>query len=195
MPMTRGSGRRPQDRQRHLAIPPEPCRRKAVHQVRHPDRPPSRGPSAELVFGSDARPSCPTCSASGPALPNGWGITSRSRRRRRHSSSRSASEPVKPQHLLLGDPIDADAKGQPTDIPLALHYIELMSRKRALPGASGTRVLGRLLKDCDEIGVWRPKIFGRSPRRSTRSPITTTRCRSRPRPPRVAKWMSPSGWR
>ena len=72
---------------------------------------------------------------------------------------------VKPQHLLLGDPIDADAKGQPTDIPLALHYIELMSRMGALPWAPvASRVLGRLLKDCDEVGIWRPKNLRSQPK-------------------------------
>jgi hypothetical protein len=72
---------------------------------------------------------------------------------------------VKPQHLLLGDPIDADAKGQPTDIPLALHYIELMARMGALPWAPvASKVLGRLLKDCDELGIWRPKNLRSQPK-------------------------------
>jgi len=70
---------------------------------------------------------------------------------------------VRPQHLLLGDPIEADVKGQPSDVPLALHYIELMARMGALPWAPvASRVLGRLLKDCDETGVWHPKNL-RSP--------------------------------
>ena len=72
---------------------------------------------------------------------------------------------VKPQHLLLGDPIEADSKGQPTDIPLALHYIELMARMGALPWAPvASRVLGRLLKDCDELGIWRPKNLRSQPK-------------------------------
>jgi hypothetical protein len=72
---------------------------------------------------------------------------------------------VKPQHLLLGDPIEADAKGQPTDVPLALHYIELMARMGALPWAPvASRVLGRLLKDCDETGVWHPKNLRSQPK-------------------------------
>jgi hypothetical protein len=72
---------------------------------------------------------------------------------------------VKPQHLLLGDPIDADAKGQPSDIPLALHYIELMARMGALPWAPvASKVLGRLLKDCDELGIWRPKNLRSQPK-------------------------------
>jgi hypothetical protein len=72
---------------------------------------------------------------------------------------------VKPQHLILGDPIEADAKGQAKDIPLALHYIELLARMGALEWAPvGTRVLGRLLQDCDESGVWRPKNLRSQPK-------------------------------
>ena len=65
---------------------------------------------------------------------------------------------VKPQHLLLGDPIESDGKGVAKDVPLALHYIELLARIGALHTAPvATKVLGRLLKDCDEHGVWHPK--------------------------------------
>jgi hypothetical protein len=72
---------------------------------------------------------------------------------------------VKPQHLILGDPIDADSKGQAKDIPLALHYIELLARMGALEWAPvATRVLGRLLEDCDSSGVWRPKNLRSQPK-------------------------------
>ena len=72
---------------------------------------------------------------------------------------------VKPQHLLLGDPIEADSKGLPKDIPLALHYIELLARMGALQWAPvATKVLGRLLKDCDETGVWHPKNLRSQPK-------------------------------
>jgi hypothetical protein len=65
---------------------------------------------------------------------------------------------VKPQHLLLGDPIEADGKGVAKDIPLALHFIELLARIGALHTAPvATKVLARLLKDSDENGVWNPK--------------------------------------
>jgi hypothetical protein len=65
---------------------------------------------------------------------------------------------VRPQHLILGDPIEADSKGFPKDLPLALHYIELLARMGALEWAPvATKVLARLLKDCDESGIWRPK--------------------------------------
>jgi hypothetical protein len=65
---------------------------------------------------------------------------------------------IKPQHLLLGDPIEADSKGYPKDPPLALHYIELLARMGALEWAPvATKVLARMLKDCEDSGVWRPK--------------------------------------
>jgi hypothetical protein len=72
---------------------------------------------------------------------------------------------VKPQHLLLGDPIEADTKGFPKDIPLALHYIELLARMGALHWAPvATKVLARLLKDCDELGIWQPKNLRTQPK-------------------------------
>ena len=72
---------------------------------------------------------------------------------------------VKPQHLLLGDPIETDAKGSAKDIPLALHYIELLARMGALQWAPvASKVLGRLLKDCDEQGIWRPKNLRSQPK-------------------------------
>jgi hypothetical protein len=72
---------------------------------------------------------------------------------------------VRPVHLLLGDPIEADAKGTPKDLPLALHYIELLARIGALHTAPvATKVLARLLKDCDESGVWAPKGLRTAPK-------------------------------
>ena len=72
---------------------------------------------------------------------------------------------ARPTHLLLGDPIEADAKGHPKDLPLSLYYIELMSRIGALQFAPvATRVLSRLIKDCDERGVWHPKNLRSQPK-------------------------------
>ncbi len=72
---------------------------------------------------------------------------------------------LKPTHLLLGDPIEADGKGTPKDVPLALHYIELLARIGALPHAPvATKVLGRMLKDCDERGIWSPKNLRTMPK-------------------------------
>lgn len=76
---------------------------------------------------------------------------------------------VKPQHLLLGDPIQADSKGVPKDLPLALHYIELLAGIGALHTAPvATKVLGRLLKDFDEHGVWHPKGLRGLPKATNR---------------------------
>lgn len=73
-------------------------------------------------------------------------------------SLRVGKKTVRPQHLLLGDPIAADGKGVAKDLPLALHYIDLLARIGALHTAPvATKVLGRLLKDCDDNGVWHPK--------------------------------------
>ena len=72
---------------------------------------------------------------------------------------------LKPAHLLLGEPIAADARGNAKDIPLALHYIELIARIGALAlSPTATKVLARLLSDCDERGVWCPKNLRVVPR-------------------------------
>jgi hypothetical protein len=72
---------------------------------------------------------------------------------------------VKPQHLLLGDPIEADAKGMAKDIPLALHYIELLARMGALQWAPvATKVLARLARECADQGVWNPKNLRSQPK-------------------------------
>ena len=72
---------------------------------------------------------------------------------------------IKPTHLLLGDPIEADRNGLPKDVPLALHYIELLARIGALRHAPvATKVFGRLLKDTDDRGVWAPKNLRGAPK-------------------------------
>lgn len=72
---------------------------------------------------------------------------------------------IKPLHFLLGDPIEADRNGKPKDIPLALHYIELLARIGALHTAPvATKVLVYLLKDCDERGVWCPRNLRSQPK-------------------------------
>jgi hypothetical protein len=65
---------------------------------------------------------------------------------------------LKPSHLLLGDPVQADSKGLPKDVPLALHFLELLARIGGVAASpTASKVLSRLLKDCDEHGVWNPK--------------------------------------
>jgi hypothetical protein len=72
---------------------------------------------------------------------------------------------LKPKALLMGDPIKADRQGNAKDIPLAIHYIELLARIGALHTAPvATRVLARLVKDCDDQGVWHPKNLRSRPR-------------------------------
>jgi hypothetical protein len=72
---------------------------------------------------------------------------------------------VKPWIHILGDPIQADATGRPKDLPLALHWIELLVRMGML-GTSPTaqKVLARLISECDERGVWSPKNLRSVPR-------------------------------
>ena len=72
---------------------------------------------------------------------------------------------VKPQYLLLGDPIRADAKGCPKDIPLALLYLEHLAHMGALEWAPvASKVLAWFMNDCDEQGVWHPKNLRTQPR-------------------------------
>lgn len=64
---------------------------------------------------------------------------------------------VPPTHLLMGDPIVLDAKGHPKDLPLALHMIELHARLGTLDQSeTASVVLGSLLADIDDRGVWHP---------------------------------------
>ncbi len=72
---------------------------------------------------------------------------------------------LRPNHLLLGDPIEADARGVAKDLPLSLHYVELLSRMGALAAAPvATKVLARTLRDVDDRGVWLPKGLRTSPK-------------------------------
>jgi hypothetical protein len=72
---------------------------------------------------------------------------------------------IKPGHLLLGDPIAADSKGLPKDIPLALHFLELLARLDGVAQSPpAVKVLNRLLKDCNEHGVWSPKGLRSAPK-------------------------------
>ncbi len=72
---------------------------------------------------------------------------------------------VKPVFQLLGDPIQTDSAGHAKDLPLALHWIEVLVRLGALQSSeTAQRVLARLLKECDEQGVWAPKNLRTLPR-------------------------------
>jgi hypothetical protein len=83
------------------------------------------------------------------------------------------SRTMKPLHVLLGDPVELDAKGGglPKDVPLALHYIELMAGMGQLASAANaTAAFLRLLEDVDADGVWHPKNLRSQPKPST--PVT-----------------------
>lgn len=82
---------------------------------------------------------------------------------------------IKPYHVLLGDPIELDPKsrGLPRDIPLALHFTELLAgigpaQLAAAPNAS--QALVRLVEDVDHQGVWHPKNLRSQPKPTT--PVT-----------------------
>ncbi len=78
---------------------------------------------------------------------------------------------MRPTHLLLGDPIEADQKGVPKDVPLALHFIELLASMGQLGSSpSAVRALQTLLEDLDAEGVWHPKNLRSQPKAI--SPVT-----------------------
>src|SRR5256885_10019493 len=59
---------------------------------------------------------------------------------------------------LLGDPLRSDAQGHVSDVPFALYWLELLTPLgpvRNIPSAS--RVLARLLNQCDTAGISRPR--------------------------------------
>jgi hypothetical protein len=68
---------------------------------------------------------------------------------------------------MLGDPLQNDSAGRPRDLPFALHWMELLARLNWLrASASAQRALARLLRDCDDEGVWTAKglrSFPKSP--------------------------------
>lgn len=72
---------------------------------------------------------------------------------------------LKPAAVLLGDPLHTNASGQPDDLPFALYWLELLARLGLLhTSPSAAKVWGRLLKDCDRDGVWRPKGLRAAPK-------------------------------
>lgn len=72
---------------------------------------------------------------------------------------------LKPVFHLLGDPIETDSAGHAKDLPLALHWTELLVRLGALHTSEpARRFLARLLKECDDTGVWTPKTLRTLPK-------------------------------
>jgi hypothetical protein len=73
---------------------------------------------------------------------------------------------LKPNFVLLGDPLKVSASGQTDDLPLALYWMELLARLGVLHhSVSAPKVWARLLKDCDDSGVWSPKNLRTFPKR------------------------------
>jgi hypothetical protein len=73
---------------------------------------------------------------------------------------------LKPNFVLLGDPLKVTAAGQTDDLPFALYWMELLARLGVLQhSTTAPRLWARLLKDCDERGVWSPKNLRTLPRR------------------------------
>lgn len=74
----------------------------------------------------------------------------------------------KPNFVLLGDPLKVTSSGQTDDLPFALYWMELLARLGVLQhSTTAPRLWGRLLKDCDNRGVWSPKNLRTLPRRKS----------------------------
>jgi hypothetical protein len=64
---------------------------------------------------------------------------------------------IKPTFHLLGEPLQADSSGRPKDLPFALHWLEVLARLGAFQlSATAQRVFARLVRDCDDTGIWNP---------------------------------------
>ena len=75
---------------------------------------------------------------------------------------------LKPNFLLLGDPLHVAASGQPDDLPFALAWMETLARLGLLTtSVSSAKVWGRLRKDCDDSGIWHPKNLRVLPKSSS----------------------------
>lgn len=76
---------------------------------------------------------------------------------------------IQPVYQLLGNPLEADRSGAPKDLPLALHWIELLVRLEMLrTNETAVKILARLLSDLDANGVWSPKSLRGIPKGKSR---------------------------
>jgi hypothetical protein len=76
---------------------------------------------------------------------------------------------LQPTYHLLGNPLEADRAGMPKDLPLALHWIELLVRLEMLQtNETAVKILGRLLSDVDVNGVWAPRSLRSLPKSKSR---------------------------
>jgi len=76
---------------------------------------------------------------------------------------------IQPTYQLLGNPLEADRSGMPKDLPLALHWIEVLVRLGSLhTNETAVKILLRLLADRDRNGVWSPKSLRSLPKSKSR---------------------------
>ena len=77
----------------------------------------------------------------------------------------AGSKLIEPHHVLLGDPLRADATGHVPDVPFAVYWLELLARLGlARQIASASKSLARLFSECDDQGIWSPKNLRAMPK-------------------------------
>ena len=80
----------------------------------------------------------------------------------------SGKKALKPNFLLLGEPLHVAASGQPDDLPFALYWMETLARLGVLgQSASAAKVWARLTKEVDQEGIWHPKNLRALPKASS----------------------------
>lgn len=73
---------------------------------------------------------------------------------------------LKQSVVLLGDPLKVSASGQTDDLPFGLYWMELLARLGLLRSSTtAPKLWGRLSKDCDDVGVWKPRNLRALPKR------------------------------
>ena len=76
---------------------------------------------------------------------------------------------IQPTYHLLGNPIEVDRSGRPKDLPLALHWIELLVRMGMLhTNEPAHRALEKMLQDLDANGIWSPSNLRAIPKSSSK---------------------------
>jgi hypothetical protein len=74
-----------------------------------------------------------------------------------------------PVYHLLGNPIEVDRTGNAKDLPLTLHWIEILVRLGMLhTNEAAVRALQRLMSEVDSQGVWAPKNLRALPKSPSR---------------------------
>ena len=98
--------------------------------------------------------------------------------------------------VLLGDPIETDAKGNCKDFPLSLLTIELLARIGAAHlSTSATRILNRLYGEVRCHGGLAPEAPDGGPTGRPSGHLSLLSAAPTPRARMAGSSMSPSGWR